>query len=59
MDRIKDALMERETLEKHEFEALMEGRPLPERPADTPPAPSEPERRQDPVRSPHLRPEPA
>lgn len=62
MDHIKDVLLERETLEKEEFETLMAGGVLPEKPAEAPPAPpssTEPERRTDPVRNPSLRPEPA
>jgi len=62
MDRVKDVLLERETIEKEEFETLMAGGTLPDRPLEpptAPPAPLEPERRQDPVKSPRFRPEPA
>jgi cell division protease FtsH len=64
MDTIKDALLEREVLEKEEFETLMQGGVLPPKPIETPPqapaSPAEPERRpQEPARNPRLRPEPA
>jgi cell division protease FtsH len=62
MDTMKDVLLERETLEKDEFEILMAGGTLPDKPVETPPppaAPAEPERRQGPVRNPSFRPEPA
>jgi cell division protease FtsH len=64
MDSIKDVLLERETLEKEEFETLMAGGTLPPKPIEAPPqapaAPTEAERRpQEPARNPRLRPEPA
>jgi cell division protease FtsH len=62
MDHIKDILLERETLEKEEFEILMAGGTLPDKPLETPPTPptpQEPERRPEPVRNPTFRPEPA
>jgi cell division protease FtsH len=62
MDKMKDYLLEREMLEKEEFETLMAGGTLPDKPLEPPPAPSAPaelERRDDPVKTPRLRPEPA
>ncbi len=65
MERIKDVLLDRESLEKDEFALLMNGGTLPDKPVETPPPPpSEPEkeegeRRKDRVQNPTFRPEPA
>ncbi len=62
MDSIKDVLLEREIIEREEFETLMAGGTLPPKPlpAATPePEEGEKDRKTDAVRTPTLRPEPA
>src|SRR5207253_1007641 len=62
MDRIVDVLLERETIGREEFLALMRGETLPEPSQPTPPAspnaPAEPEEKRQPHAPPPLRPRP-
>jgi cell division protease FtsH len=60
LDRIANALLEREVLDANEIAMLIEGKPLPDRPKITPPSPPSPLLSTDPkpVPRPELRPAP-
>jgi cell division protease FtsH len=60
LDRIANALLEREVLDANEIAMLIEGKPLPDRPKVTPPSPPSPLLSTDPkpVARPELRPAP-
>jgi cell division protease FtsH len=60
LDRIANALLEREVLDANEIAMLIEGKPLPDRPKVTPPSPPSPLLSTDPkpVGRPELRPAP-
>jgi cell division protease FtsH len=60
LDRIANALLEREVLDANEIAMLIEGKPLPDRPKATPPSPPSPLLSTDPkpVARPELRPAP-
>src|ERR1022692_3482691 len=60
LDRIANALLEREVLDANEIAMMIEGKPLPDRPKATPPSPPSPLLSTDPkpVARPELRPAP-